>query len=1005
MVWGARAGAAIAPFTGPAAPFMPAVGAVLGGGTGWLLGQELDSLFPGVQRQDLVPYREGGKTFGGAIASAPFAFNLPVLQGGRVAKFVTGIGEGARKYPKSYLVGETMGATGSGLLGGTAVAYAPDSPSTRLVGEIVGGFLSPGRFFASSAGAVKELGSTAMGSFASDVKQAKAANKLVTILEESGEDIPRLIRELEKNLNIPQPTAGQQVGPTAAQKTASPALSVIETTLGRSNPIYAAAIRKQGLDTLQAYELLVESLQKIGTPQALKAAAETRRQMFDNLLNTRLQSAEVAASERINRISQDTPAARVEIGQIVQQKTEEALRDARLYEKTLWLDAYRDTLKRKTVQGETTLVPRNVIPENTGRSALEIATSMSPERFNSLPTEVRQIMGRLGVDQEAIAKFAAGRRTQDFIDTGVVPDEYVTKAAGPRTTKRESVFARTDVEDLINIRSDLLDFARNASVRGEVANSGFYSKLADGVLRDLEGMRLPNYDKARDFSRTLNDFFTRSFAGEVSKGTNRGVQQYAPEILVQRAFGAANDVTALRMRDIEDAVGMMRTQYDEAVAKFGVKSRQAQALKPMAELADQNVTSIRDAQTRAYRLAAAKSIDPATGRVNERMLLKFVNENKPMLDRLQITDDLSSAARAENAYRALQTETSRINTILNNQKEFARLVSYDNPTDAITDILNSKNPVRGMANLVRMTTSDKLGGPAAQAGLKSSIYDYAFTKAGGEKGFSPAAFQKIIFEPLAPGQPSLFSMMRSQGIMTISEGKNLRAIIAPMEKVELALKNQQITDDIVQGADAITEIALRIGGSKLGAALGGNNSLIAMSAGSKYMRDIFDKSPMILVRGIIEDATKDPQLMAQLLKRGKTEAEKFQMARNMHSYLISAGLNYGSFDESKAPPKPTNYWTIPGPNPNYAPPVIPQPAAPRIPFRSDSQQMLRQLPPAPATRGVPGMSTPAAPGAKPPAGQTGQAPMSGSSRAAFQALFPMDSVASLMNQGGEGGAG
>ncbi|MFY7913733.1 MAG: hypothetical protein ACOVPA_03600 [Rubrivivax sp.] len=991
---GLRLGTAAAPFLGPFALAGPIVGTAGGATIGYLLSKDVDSLFPAVPREDLVPYREGGKTFGGTIAAAPFAFGLPVMQGGRVANFVTRVGESARKYPKSYLVGETLSGVGAGVAGGTAVEYAPDSPGTRVVAEVVGGLFSPGRFVANATGSTKDFLGTMVRSMSTDSRQARAANRLYSILDETGEDIPALIRKLEANLP-------PGVTTTAAQKTGSPTLGVLETTLARSNPRYAAEIRKQGLDSIRAYELLIENLNTVGTPQAFRQAAVLREKMFTDLLDSRLQAAEVDAATKVARITRDTPAARVEIGRIVQQNTEDALRDARLYEKSLWLDAYRDTLKRKTVKGETTLVPRNVIPENTGRSALEIATSMSPERFNSLPTEVRQIMTRLGVTQDAISQFAAGRRTQEFIDTGVVPSQYLTQPAGPRTTKRESVFARTDVEDLINIRSDLLDFARNASVRGEVANAGFYSKLADGVLRDLDSMRLPNYDKARDFSRTLNDYFTRSFASEVNKGTTRGMPQYAPEILVQRAFGASNDLAALRMQEIEGAVGMMRTQYDEAVKKFGAKSQQAQALKPMADLADQNVASIRDAQTRVYRLAAAKAIDPVTGRVNERMLTKFVNENKPVLDRLQITPDLTDAAKAENVFRGLQAENSRVMKSVNEQAAFSRVVQYENPTNAIADALNSKNPVRNFAGMVRMA---ERGGPEAVAGMKASLFDYAFIKAGGERGFSPAAFQKVLFEPLSPGQPSLFSIMRSQNVMSIGEGKNLRRLIAPMERIETALKNNQLMDEVVQGGDAVTELALRVIGSRIGGAVadGGPGSLIAASAGSKYMRQMFDKTPTLFIRGIIEESTKDPQLLAQLLKRGTTEQEKFQMARALHGYMVAAGVNYANFDESQAPKrKPETFFEVP--LPDFNAPVSPGPAQPRIPFRSESQQMLRQMPPAPATRGVPGM--PAAPGAKPPAGQSGQGPMSGSSRAAFQALFPMDSVASLMNQGGQGGAG
>jgi hypothetical protein len=993
-VTGLRIGTAIAPFTGPAAPFMPALGFAGGVTAGYLLSKDADSLFPAVARQDLIPYREGAKTFGQSIGAAPFAFGIPAIQGGRVAQFVTNLGEGARKYPKSYLFGETISGLSSGVAGGTAVEYAPDSPGTRLVSEIVAGVFSPGRLIVNGTTALGEVGKRLVSGASEDARQTRAANQLRTILTETGEDIPTLIKRLEALVPA-------DVTATAAQKTGSATLGVLETTLARNNPKYAAAIRKQGQDSIRAYELIIQNLNSIGSPEALRQAAIMRQKMFTDLLDTRLQAAEVDAAAQISKISRDTPQARVEVGRIVQSLTEQALRDARSYEKALWTEAFRNTMRQTKGGKVPTYAARTVEPGALGYVGLDVGASMTPERFNALPVAVRSILGRIGITGDAINVFKEGRRTQEFLDTGIVPDKFLPQVMkGKRQT---GAFDEIDVEDLINIRSDLLDFARNASSAGEVANAGFYSKLADAALTDLNGMRMPAYDKAREFSRTLNDYFTRSFAGQVAKTPTRGAQPFSPEILVQRAFSGGNDLATMRMADIEDAVGMMRREYDAAVQKFGAKSQQALDLEPFAKASDQAVDSIQDAQTRVLRMAAAKTIDPATGRLNTSRLAKFVADNKQMLDRLQITPDLENATRAENAFRALQTQTSQVVKTVNQQAAFAKIMklgpyerAVENPTLVIGDILNSKNPVKNFAGLARLAKS---GGPDAVAGFKASLFDYAFIKAGGERGFSPAAFQKAFFEPLSPGQPSLYSVMRSTDVMSLTEGKNLRRLIAPMERIETAMRNNQLMDDVVQGGDAITELTLRVIGSRLGSAVssGGPGSLIAASAGSKYMRSIFDKTPTLMVRGIIEQATQDPQLMAELLKRGQNATEKFQIARNLHSYMTAAGLNYASFDE-EAPqaPRPKSYFDVPVPN--FSAPVTPRSSAPP-PFQSNASQMLRKLPPAPKTRGVPGLSMSQESEAMPPTAAAGpQGAPSTDSRAAFQQLFPMDAVAPLLNQ-------
>lgn len=975
---GFRLGMAASPFLGPLAPLGPIVGTGAGLTAGFIASQGIDNLFPGVDRQDLAPYREGGKTFGESIAFAPAAFGIPVMTANRVARFVSGIGEAARKYPKTFLTSEVVAGAGAGIGGGMAEAYAPGEKGTRFASEVAGGFFAPGRFIINASGSVADFAGTLVRSTSNTARENRAANRLLTILNEAGEDIPTLIRELEKPL--PGALVSKEVGPTAAQKTGSPVLGVLETTLARGNAKYGAAIQKQGLDSIRAYELLIERLSDIGTPDAFRKAAELRKTYFDQLIDGRVALAEADAAQSIVKIKRDTPQARAEIGQIVRDNVTKALGDARDYERQLWTDAWKDSMKRKTVDGQTVFEFRKVTPKATGEEFLKIATDMTPERFNDLPTFVRSIMGRYGVNADTINTYARGKQTPEFIETGVVPDQYITTAAGPRTQKRVSVFPQTDVDDLIKVRSDLLAYARDSASKGEVANANFYGRMAEAVLKDLSDPKLKTaaYDKARDFSRTLNDYFTRTYANDVAAVTKKGADRLPPEILVQRAFGSAADTTALRMADIEDAVGMMKSQYDNAVSKFGLKSRQAQELKPFADIAASNVASIRDAQTRVLQLGASKFIDPISNRVDPRRLQIFVNENKSMLDRMGLTNDLSDAVRAENALRGVESQNSAIRSTLEKQTAFAQALKFENPTSAITDALNSRNPVKNFSNMVKLA---RTGGTDAVEGLKASLYDYAFTKAGGETNFSPAAFDKALFQPISPGQPSIFNILRSQNVLTLSEAKNLRRLIQPMERIEVAMKNNQLTDDVVQGADAVTELALRVIGSRIGSAVApsGPGSLIAAGAGSKYMRDIFDKMPTLFMRGIIEKATQDPQFMALLLRRGQTEGDKFALSRQLHAYLGAAGLNYASFT-GEAPPDPAT-------QPQSLPPA-------------SAGQMLRSLPPAPPTRGAPGVIQQGQPGQAPrgpapaPAGGV-PGPQSSNSRQMFQSLFPMDIVSSL----------
>jgi hypothetical protein len=970
------------------APFFPPYGAIggmiAGGLTGYFAGREAEKLFPGVSREDLIPYREGGKTFGDSIAFAPTAFGIPQMTANRVARFVSGIGEAARRNPKAFLLAETSAAGGAGIGGGMAEAYDPGAAGTRFGAEVAGGLLSPGRLLINGTTTATSFLGNLRSAVSQSGREARAANRLYTILTEFGEDVPRLIRELEK------PLPGGVPSPTAAQKTGSLALSELETSLGKAHAKFMGESMEQGRQSLRAYQLLADRLKDIGTPDALRKSAELRETMFNQMVNGRLAAADADAAAKIRLISRDTPQARRQIGEIVKLETENALRSARDYESSLWQAGLAQLTKptKTTVTGAvptgivdaagqpiTRQVTQDVIqaprlaPTRTVRGFLDRTLEIfDPVYANTMPKVVKDIMADFGVTDDVVRRYKLGKNTQEFMDTGTVPARFLPAAK------------QVDIGDLINARSNLLKLAREAAGKGEVANADFYGTLAEGMLRDLEEVKSPAFDTARQFSKALNDTFTRTFAKTASETgdlTRSGAQRIPAETLVLRAFGSNADVTAQRMTEIEDAVRFMATQYDDAVRQFGANSPQALALKPQADLARGRVSSIADAQSRALRLLAAKAVDPATGRLNVRQLEGFIAQNKPMLDKMGITPDLANATRAENALKAVQDQNSYINQTLRKQTAFAQLLKFENPTRAVADALNSRFPVKNIGNMAKLAAA---GGPDARDGLKSTLYDYAYTKAGGNDGvFNVYAFEDALFRPLAPNQPSLVNIMRANGLMSLTEVKNLRRLIAPMSRVNEAMGNKRVLDSVLDGADAVTDLAYRVAGARIGASASptGPGALIAASAGSKAVRQLLDKMPTLQVRGVIEKAAQDPQFMALLLRRGTTEREKLNIARSLHSYMLMSGLNYATYEE----PQPT-------PQAGTQPPFTQQGQAARA---------LRQMPPTASTRGVPFMQQ-MPPGQPPKAGGGGGAPTPpapGGAASMLQQLFPFDSISGL----------
>jgi len=980
--------AAAVPFIGPYAGAIPLVTTAIGAGAGMMFGNELERYFPAVEREDLVPYREGGKTFGSVIATAPAAFGLPVMTGNRVSKFVSTFGEMTRRNPIAFMGTEAATAATMGVAGGSAESFFPGQQGVRFGAELSAGVLTPTKLLVSGLDMVKTGLKSMKSSYAnrSNSLELKSANILLDALEKSGEDPVALAKALR--LQIP----GSVPTPTSGQKTGSQALMDLESSLSVHHAQFGGETKQQAINSMRAYQALIDNLQKIGNPEALKMAAQLRQQNFDNMLNTRLSAADAKAAEKIAAITKDTPAARAEIGKIVKDQTELALRQARAYESELWTAAIGDMTRPVAVikQRKAVLKAPVIRPQNTLDIFLTRAAGVGEALYDdAIPAPVRKIMESLNVNKDAVQHFKAGKSTQEFLDTKQVPYGFKPNPS------------EIGVDELVNYRSTLLTMAREAGSRGEAWNAEFIGALAEGMLDDLNTLKNPLFDQARQYSKSLNDVFTRTFAKEASttgSTTRAGAERLPAELLVTRAFGTNADVTSLRMEQIEDAVKFGRTQYDEAVAKFGKNSQQAKSLKPMADLSDTNVVSIRDAQARVLRLLAADVItsveDRATGVVTQKLntgkLLKFAQQNAPMLEKLGIMDDLRDASRAQNLLLQVTNQNSVLNKTLRNQTAFAQVLADENPSRVIRDALLSRFPVKNITNITKLAMA---GGSGSVDGMKSSLYDYAYTKAGGGSGkFNIQAYEDALFKPIAQNQPSLVNIMRSTGLMSLTEVKDLRRLINPMVRIETAVKNNIPMDDVIQGADAVTELALRVAGAGIGtqasASLGGGAPIIAAQAGSKAVRQIFDNLPNATVRQILENAVKDPAAMAILLDKGRTEKQKRDTANRLLNYLGSIGVAVGK--------------TAATPALNYLAPEEPRPAqlgqTPQPPFTPQGQaaRQLRQLPKAPNTRGVLGLLDTA----PKPSSQTGDsgAPTkaNANARAQYQSLFPFDSVSPMV---------
>jgi hypothetical protein len=1002
-----------------AIPLLAAAGAY--GGT-YLLGDTLADFFPAPPREDLVPEREGAITAGGILAGAPGALLLKAPSaayvgnglGSRVYKIIDFMSQAARRNPKAYLGAEALTATAAGLAGGAAEAYYPGDAGVRFGSELGASVFTPGRLLLNGAttgyNIVKNLITQKFSDSAVDINRA---NRLYGILDNVLKQ-SKPIQELEE-LGTPESLAqaqamreryyrnlikrletdfGPDIRPTAAQATGDAGLSVLEESLARGDASFRARITDQGKLALRANQMLIQALQNVGSPVALKTAAEMQAQLYDSMILGRIGIAERTAADAVSKISRDTPATRMLIGDTIKRNVEEALDEARDYEKLLWRQAYQQSTKVRAGQ----IVPKQVVPKKTLTSFLDVVANMTPERYASMPAEIRSIMTRLGVNDYAIASYKRGMRTPEYLETGRVPDEYLI--GGVRQNRSyKPVFLplgnKTDVDELIRIRSDMLGWARDAaSSKGQRSptDARMYGMLAESILDDFSQLNTTAYDRARQFSKSLNDNFTRSYARDITAVTKAGAERIPAELLVGRMFGRDSDLTYARMEQVEDAVGFFNQQFDAlsqqlvqlraakaSPTQIGIVKQQLDQIRPMAELARERVVSVTDAMDRVVRLAMTDPtiVNPQTGRVNAQALSNWMARNEATLNKFgSLKNDLNNALDAENALAAINRPDSAVAKQLRGEQAFSSvLAGGESPAAAVSDALMSRTPAAAVRKLVEVanTASNKQD---AVSGLKSSIYSWAYTKAGGTGNqFSVKAFDDNLFKPLAPGQPSIINILRTQGLMTSDEVKNLRKMLATSRRIQQAQGNKVFIENLLGGGSPLEAFAVRwlaLHGSSA-AIPSGPGSLAAASAVSNTAQQIFNQMPRLNALAGLREAMENPKLMAALLRKGRTDQDKLAFLRDVKEQFSAAGILVGTGQRA----------VIPALN------VTEERQADTQRLRDEAKKN-RMRPPAPPARGMPGMTPPA--GGAPPAGGGGGAPPTSQSRAMLQQLFPFDAI-------------
>tara|TARA_S200002703_G_scaffold139011_1_gene129520 strand:+ start:1117 stop:4677 length:3561 start_codon:yes stop_codon:yes gene_type:complete len=802
----------------------------------------------------------------------------------------------ARERPLTFAAGELT--AGAGMVGG---AYSmekafPGEPLPRIAGEMVGGvgagiLAQPviglvtnapeiASILRSSVRGIKERGVEGFTAPVKTARQETAINRIVDLLEAEGEDVEAIIQTLASRemTNLLTDDAGRPISLTAGMKTGSPTLLAIESSLDQLGSQLSKERGAAATQSVRAIKNAIYALAATGDKAAIQRAAGLVEDAFQADIASRLTAQTDNVLQAFRNVQGDAPESNMALSEKLYDVVTAQLEQARRKESQLWKDVPSVTVYRAE-EGE---VPSFI---QTWRDT----KPKTPEAF-------KEHAGFLG----AIDQFVA-RKASEFgvdVDPEVVAKQREAAAAAGKEFEEIVPDGVLTSKELVEMRSAALSAGRKAEAAGDLDGARMAFKFARSLYDELDAglAKADNaaYNMARSYSRALNDVFTRSFANSTRQTQRTGAPQVEPELFAKRLLQGGNDPAYLRMRQISDIGKFIQEQGLEQFAQAG-------------ELAgEEAVAGIQGTLLALQRNARAASFNPETGEIDPRKLRAFVRDNEELMGMFpRLRDDLLDAEKANVLLNEERLAIKAQDDEMRARVTWRNMLSEEteDPVTAIGEALARGNykPMLSLNRLAQVAESapENLR-DAAKSGLKSSILEYAIEKAGGSsKTFNAQNFYQTLFRkvPRADSDISLTEWMKGKGIMNEEEVDTLRRMIGEMAKFEVALATGgQDFLDVVERAGPVLDFYLSVAGSAVGTRaynmMGGTGpgALAAAGRGAQIFRQIFEQVPESMRTDVMSELMRDPELLATLMRRPKSEREKLRIADRIGVALRQMGI-------------------------------------------------------------------------------------------------------------------
>lgn len=732
-----------------------------------------------------------------------------VSTGGRIVRDVV---ETMVNRPGATVAGEIVASTGAGVGATIAQQVAPDDPGAQALGEIIGGLTPAG--LASGILGVTRLATngpvvgTLRDMFSTRIGHRRAGARLQAMTG----DISSALANLDAE-HLP--------GLTIAQRTGDQGLLSLERSVIEASQQDVAEASQQIADMTRS---IYQSLRFEGDPQATAQTLTEAQNYLRSLLEARVQIAAQAAAERIARIGPE--ASREAVNVAAHEELTAALSAARAQEGELWSQ-----------------VPMDVtVPATESRAVMEQLLASTPRaQRRDIPSIARSILS--DAEEDVPEGFGEAYRAFGLAETGFGNEMPITELQG--------------------LRSRMLEDARIARANGQRNTARIMDQIADAIMRDMDAVEEVSgpIRLAMDFSRALNDRFTRGPVGRLLGYAREGDFRVDPRLTLERSAGRG---------DVTGAV-----EQDALLAAAGSPEMRA-AL---------------DGYLRHRFMRQARTDD---GQLKDTAARTFLARHEQQLEQFpELRAEIQEAINANNASLVLRNRVQQqIGETSDPRVSSAAVYLAAPPNRELDRVASSANPGQVMLDLVQTVSRDPTG--EALQGLKVSFGDYllrqASTRTATQEGdfiISGLALRRMLREGPAAEMAA--------ALMSPAERANLAVIAETAARVEAAAASRPAQGGIISDAPGQIRSALAgIVGAAFGRAIpiGGSN-IQKPGIMANLFRRLQSMGMNDPARRLLVDAMRDEELFRALATLPNTPERQRFVNRTLNAWMLSVARDMG----------------------------------------------------------------------------------------------------------------